>query len=138
MGNTRCKSSCTVTIRGGRVFDTRARGHRYTNGRGVLVFAALGFMGAVWVAVIAVVTGCLEARPGSDAQDTQARDCVGNHTDETLLKAMAEADEVPQVRPTPEGAGGEARDCVDCHADVMHLKAIAQAEEAPPADTSDG
>ena len=127
-----------MTLRDGRILGMLARGHSDKNGGRVLAFAALGFMGAVSAVVIAVVTGCLEARPGSDARGTQARDYVGNHTDETLLKAMAEADEVPQVRPTPEGAGGEARDCVDCHADVMHLKAIAQAEEAPPADTSDG
>ena len=81
-----------------------ARGHGNKNGRRVLVFAALGFMSTVSAAVIAVGTGCLGARPGSEVRGTQARDPVANHTDETPLKAMAEADEAPQVRPTPEGA----------------------------------
>ncbi len=115
-----------------------ARGQGDKNGRRVLAFAVLGFMGAVWVAVIAVVTGCLGARPGADARGTQTRDYAGNHTDETLLKAMTEVNEDPQVKPTPEGGGDDARDCVGCHTDETCLKAMAEAEETPPADTCDG
>ena len=127
-----------MTLRDGRILGMLARGHSDKNGGRVLAFAALGFMGAVSAVVIAVVTGCLGARPGSDARGTQAHDYVGNHTDETLLKAMVEADEAPQVRPTPEGGGGDARDCVGCHADETYLKAVAESEEAPPANTCDG
>ena len=101
-------------------------------------FVALGFMGTVLVAVIAVVTGCLGTSPGFDARGTQTHDYVGNHAVETLLKTMAEAEEAPQVRPIPEAGGGDARDCVSCHTDETYLKAMAQAEEAPPADTYDG
>ena len=101
-------------------------------------FVALGFMGTVLVAVIAVVTGCLGTRPGSDARGTQTRDYDGNHADETLLKTMAEAEEASQMRPTPEAGGGDAGDCVSCHTDEKCLKAMAEAEETPPTDTCDG
>ncbi len=101
-------------------------------------FVALGFMGVVLVAVIAVVTGCPRTKPGFEACGTQTCDHVGIHADETPLKTMAEAEEASQVRPTPEAGGDDARDCVGCHTDETHLKAMVEAEEAPPVDTCDG
>jgi hypothetical protein len=52
------------------------------------------------VALLSLVTGCPEAVPNGQDPNTnggsdQARDCVGCHTDETLLKAVAREDEPP-------------------------------------------
>ena len=83
--------------------------HREPRELGRLLSAVSLSAAGMWIVVIALVTGCPETVPGTGDPDPNApagsdtaRNCVGCHTNETLLKAVAKEEE-PPAADTGEG-----------------------------------
>ncbi|MBN2560532.1 MAG: hypothetical protein JXQ75_06345 [Phycisphaerae bacterium] len=72
------------------------------NGKRLLRFLVLAPAGAVWVAMATLIAGCPGVGPDANLPSENARDCVGCHTDQALLEAVADPVEQP---PADTGEG---------------------------------
>lgn len=72
------------------------------HGKRLLAFPMWAPAGAASVAMVILIAGCPGVGPGNGVPGANARDCVGCHTDQTLLTAVADAIEQP---PADTGEG---------------------------------